>query len=472
MRIYEFPFESVKRDSNIIIYGAGAVGQTYLHQVLLTQYCKVISIIDINFNRYENMSCSVLPVTAVSSLDFDLIVIANDSPQIADEISHMLMDEYDVAAEKIVYERRYITPIPVISDTRKFLPESDLAYSQQYKYAIAINLNGGMGDYIIRKNNIAEVSLWDSNVLIDIYVNSGKASFAENLFCDISNINRIIDTNAEYYVMKRKYLAAFYFDTMLRVDFVNLGVLHNIPQKLGENLRNIWETYIAYGLEAGAILYSIHYARCEKDGLNCYTAYNRYRAFHSEDFRTSIPLITDYGKKIASLKLPSRYITLNYGWDKSNGAAQPAAKAWPLENFSELARLIKDKFPDVFVIQTGMKDSERIEHCDRYILGESIELIKFILRDATLHVDIEGGLVHLATQLGTKCVVLFGPTPVKYYGYDVNINIVSEKCKNCYWFVADCISCYRGMKKPECMDSILPMTVMEKVEEYLDAGIS
>ena len=65
MRIYEFPFESVKRDSRIIIYGAGSVGQTYLHQVSLTKYCKVIAIIDQDFARYGNLSCPVVPVSSV-----------------------------------------------------------------------------------------------------------------------------------------------------------------------------------------------------------------------------------------------------------------------------------------------------------------------------------------------------------------------------------------------------------------------
>ena len=469
MRMYEFPFESVRRDSNIIIYGAGLVGQTYLRQVSLTQYCTIVSVIDRNFARYENLAYRVSPISAVCLLDYDAIVIANDSPTIADEIKHMLIDEYNIAPEKLIYERRYIDPTPVISDTRNFLPESQLAFSQPHKYAIAINLNGGMGDYIIRKNNIQEVTLWDSDILVDLYVNHGRAEFAKNLFRDIANINCIVDTNAEYYVMQKKYLASFYFDTMLRVDFINEDALSYIPTILGKNLRDVREAFVSYGLESGAILYAIHYARCEKDRLNCYTAYNRYHAFHITNFKTSIPLDAMQGKKFEKMGL-SGYITLNYGWDKRDGSIRPAAKAWPLEYFSELARMIKERFPTVSVVQTGTKDAEKIANCDQYIFGESIELIKFVLRDSMLHIDSEGGLVHIATQLGTKCVVLFGPTPVKYYGYDVNTNIVSEQCHNCCWFVADCISCYRGMEKPECMYSILPETVMKKVEQYLQVG--
>ncbi|MBO6178664.1 MAG: glycosyltransferase family 9 protein [Selenomonadaceae bacterium] len=303
--------------------------------------------------------------------------------------------------------------------------------------------------------------------MIDIYVNQGKLEFAKNLFSDIPNINKIIEANSQYYMLKSKYLAALYFDAMLRVDHIDEGLLCDVPQVLRKNLQNIKKTCAAYGLESGAILYSIHYARCEKDGLNCYTSYNRYHAFHVTDFRTSVPLINDYEKNFKSLRL-SDYITLNYGWDKSNGVIRPAAKAWPLEYFSSLARMIKERFPKISVIQTGTKDAEKIEHCDQYIFGESIETIKYVLKNSLLHIDIEGGLVHIATQLGTKCIALFGPTPVKYYGYDVNINIVSEKCKNCYWLVGDCISCYRGMEKPECMYSISPSMVMDNVEEVLN----
>ena len=95
------------------------------------------------------------------------------------------------------------------------------------------------------------------------------------------------------------------------------------------------------------------------------------------------------------------------------------------------------------------------------------ELQNYILRGAAFHLDIEGGLVHLASQLDTKCVVLFGPTPIAYYGYQTNINIQAGECHGCYWLENDYQQCYRRMAKPECMHAITPELVMERVRSEL-----
>ena len=44
-----FPFEKVPVGSNIIIYGAGIMGQAYLRQVQLTNYCHLVGMVDRNY---------------------------------------------------------------------------------------------------------------------------------------------------------------------------------------------------------------------------------------------------------------------------------------------------------------------------------------------------------------------------------------------------------------------------------------
>ena len=90
-----------------------------------------------------------------------------------------------------------------------------------------------------------------------------------------------------------------------------------------------------------------------------------------------------------------------------------------------------------------------------------------VLKNTLFHLDIEGGLVHIATQLGTKCIVLFGPTVKEYYGYEENINISVGTCHNCWGLYTDVNRCARGMAEPECMYSIQPELVMGYVDEYL-----
>ena len=125
-------------------------------------------------------------------------------------------------------------------------------------------------------------------------------------------------------------------------------------------------------------------------------------------------------------------------------------------------------YPDIKVVQVGAKGFSRIEGCDTYALGYDLEVAKYVLKDSLLHIDCEGGLVHLATQLGTKCVVLFGQTPIKFYAYPDNINLSAGCCHNCYWLTNDFTTCYRGQSEPECMRAITPEMVMEAVRRYLD----
>ena len=92
-----------------------------------------------------------------------------------------------------------------------------------------------------------------------------------------------------------------------------------------------------------------------------------------------------------------------------------------------------------------------------------------ILRQSVLHIDIDGGLVHLATHMGTKCIVLFGPTPVSYYGYEENINLKAGNCHECYCLYPETNRCARDMEQPECMYSITPEAVAGAACTYLSS---
>lgn len=90
-------------------------------------------------------------------------------------------------------------------------------------------------------------------------------------------------------------------------------------------------------------------------------------------------------------------------------------------------------------------------------------MVKYILKNALFHLDCEGGLVHLATAIGTKCIVLFGPTPLKYYAYPQNVNIHTGVCEGCMdlsdnW-PYECIN----NKRQCCMYSITPEMVMKNI---------
>lgn len=467
MQQFLFPFKRVKRDSRIIIYGAGKVGQTYLHQVRLTQYCVVACIVDRDFQKFEQLDIRVIAPAEIKNEAYDYIVVAHGVPAIGNEIVANLIDQYMIPKERIVYERNLIQPVAVYRGEESIVLEGKWAFEQRDRYAIAIKLGGGIGDFIVRKNSVMKLACWHADLSLDIFVEPGKFEFTKTLFSDISCVNQIVPSMQEYSVQVKNYLAAFDFGLMLNVDFISDEKVERLPLELKHKIIIAYEASKTYNLSGDWKACAIHYARCEKDGLNCYTSYKRYGLYNENAILNTVPMLEQYRKSFEELNLHN-YITLNYGWDNRLGSMRPSAKVWPLEYYSMLATMIKRQYPNLQIVQIGMTDSSRIDNCDRYVFGESLEEVKYVLQGAMLHIDCEGGMVHLATQLGTKCIVIFGPTPVFYYGYKDNINIVSAMCKNCYWLVPDYISCYRKLEKPECMYSILPERVAGEVVKYLE----
>lgn len=467
MGVYLFPYSKVPKNSKIIIYGAGKVGQTYLQQILLTNYCDVICMIDKSFSLYQFLTVKVLDCKSALEEEFDYIIIANAKMEVAEKISLLLADEWGVPKDKIIYENNIFESRQHVHGIEHKVYQAcadKLAFLKTGKYPVAIHLEGGYGDYICRKNNIEEVSDWDKNILIDLYVGKGKKAFAEVLFSKIGKINLIVEEDELYYAEREKYLASFRFTAFLIVDFCNKIVFNALPNRLSEMLDTVTKEYNDYGLNDVGISLAVHYARCKKDNLNCFTAYNRYGAFNVLSSETEIPLLEHKEKDFLELNLGS-YITINYGWDRRQ--KNIPAKVWPIEHVRSLTKMIKSKCPNLIIVQLGLQDSPLLDGCE-HIIDMDIEVVKYVLLHSRLHIDCEGGLVHLATQLGTKCAVLFGPTPKDYYGYDCNINIDAERCKNCYWYVPDCISCYRKLEHPECMYELLPEYVMKCISDELE----
>ncbi|MEM0100777.1 MAG: glycosyltransferase family 9 protein [Candidatus Methanomethyliaceae archaeon] len=125
-------------------------------------------------------------------------------------------------------------------------------------------------------------------------------------------------------------------------------------------------------------------------------------------------------------------------------------------------------------MQLGAETSQRLQHVDIDLVGKTnLNDVVSILSESKLHLDNESGLVHIATSLGVKCCVCFGPTPVDFFGYEENINLAPAQCGGCWWSTRDWMEqCPRGFEKPICMESISPRLVTEKAYDFLEKIIS
>jgi SAM-dependent methyltransferase len=155
------------------------------------------------------------------------------------------------------------------------------------------------------------------------------------------------------------------------------------------------------------------------------------------------------------LKKP--YVTVHHGFDllflpaRTRNTDYGSTKNISMQQWRQIVSLIRKEGIDV--IQLGVAEEEQIDGVTHYLNGQtSLEETGLLIKHGLCHIDTEGGLVHLANAVHARCVVLFGPTPVEFFGYRQNINLAPLGCKAC-WFVTQnwLIECPRHTSGPECM---------------------
>ncbi len=462
---YLFPFEKISYGSKVIIYGAGVLGCDYLRQLLITGYCKIVGLIDVNYDKYRELVLPTFSPNKIKELEFDYVVIALRAHQSVPEITRVLK-EYGVKDNQIVFvgERDGVEIHKANNIQNRDKCNIEYAYNNS-SLSGAFYMNGGFGDAIICKRFVDEIISLLPGCKIDIF--HPKASkFLHSLFFNNSNINALIDDSGiDYSEKKEEYKFSFtlghYFPQIDNYD--ELYIKNRYP--VFYNKINRLKNRDTDAENSFNIPYIVRFLRNIYKGYDCYTGFSCDGIFEIHDNHVDIPFDVNYKSQYKELKL-NQYITINYGNGDSRDISL-VAKAWPLYRFSQFVRLFKKEYPAIKVIQLGDKGVDLIEGTDYQIMGKSLELVKYVLKGALLHIDIEGGLVHLASQLGTKCAVLFGPTDVRYYGYRNNINISVGNCHNCCYLYNQGNRCARDMKEPECMYSITPEIVMEHVDDYM-----
>lgn len=340
--------------------------------------------------------------------------------------------------------------------------------SDSNKILIAFYPTGGFGDYIISSKLLDELLILATPCRIDVYCENleyGNAIYGNRPGVSILpytcyHINRSfydLSLKVEHFVHVLECNA--YKIAKISPEFMDL------VEALGKSMR-----IVRPDIEQQCYREAIHFKRCELKKINRWTELRHENIFEINDQWTYINLDDKYKKSLNDINITKeKYITINRGAD-SMGRSSMQTKVWPESYYVEFIKLFKMKYPDIKVIQLGSLKNTKIKGVDIYILGENLETIKWILKYSLLHLDCEGGLVHLATQLATKCAVLFGPTPFHFYSYPQNINIISEKCCNCMGTHDDwAFSCYRGFKDVECMYAITANTVMNRIKKYIDS---
>lgn len=459
------PIDSIPKGANIVLFGAGKIGQLFWKQNQLIDWCHISLVVDTNYHTVENFPTEVGNPEEIFKLeDIDYVLIAVLSKTSRKEIRKILQ-EGGIPAEKIIEELDCYFENDNIE--RTIIYNNAEVNSQEEILKIGLDFRGLMGDCIIFLKFYQELVQIAPKSEIDVFNSNIKV--LESIMYGQKNqgcIKEKLPPRKEY--QQYDVIVQLLFEPFLL--WINFDKVQNVCPELARRMILLSEyqkndyAYSPVSQYSKRII--VDRARLQK--RNRYTLMRVANAFEIKDQYVDFYINPEYEEEYRNLELNKPYITFNYGANTGGHADCCQIKMWPYEYHISLNKMLKKRFPNVEIIQLGAADVKRIPYSDRYILGRHLDVAKQVLQNAVCHFDCEGGLVHMATQLGTKCFVVFGPTPVWFFGYDRNENIAPKFCGECKGLVKDWYTRCFLYDKPECMYSITPKYVFALIKKYLE----
>ncbi len=434
-----------------IIYG---LGNNYIkNYTWIKNNYNVIALIDGDIKKQgtEIDGLIIKSFKDIPSIDYDVVII---TPNDCFEITQNLVN--------VGVERNKILHLPEL-----------LKVSNKDKLKILIEVTGGLGDKLIGINYIYyfKKTFTTVNTSLVLAVDA-KRSIPEDIVKGISFID-------EYLQIDKKNLFEDYCDLYIEII--------RYPKVLFANKKKIAlinPSLIDYILlcEKYEIFNERYFERniIPDGGSALYEELFQRNRLQQPDIYGTLGITKEYGFEICIERniltklnlLGKNFITVHRGCDEKY-YSQNATKLWLWDYYSELLNLIKRHYPKIIIVSIGAKyEKEDLSlPVDIDLIGKtSVKEWLALLKYSKLHIDSEGGNVHLRKVLnGGKSIVIFGPTSDKFFGYQSNINIRSNACPYpCEWATLDWSKkCLLGDGVPRCMKSILPEDVFAKVKQEL-----
>lgn len=332
--------------------------------------------------------------------------------------------------------------------------------------AIVAHIQGGMGDVVLACRFLCRLS---ETHAIDFAVEHHNPGLV-TLF--LKNHPRFIGASAAQYNINEPLCAA-------RLRIANLVSVEHIGQSAPETLRRdlaaadmFLMPYRQY-ISASPFLDGILSDRLTAAGMHrhdsCFVQFGL--DYGLEDFLRPEPttlteILDRYGL------ISNEYVTIADGWDAGFGfldGRRPTKALKPDFNLLVVEQL-HAFFPDLILVQLGdTRTGDDIPSIDVNLRGKtSLSDTLMLLAGARLHIDIEGGLVHLAKAAGTTSMVFFGPTNPAFFGYPDNFNRIADyPCVNCYWSTNTWMAICPLRKNKICMDYHDPVAAAKCASTFL-----
>jgi hypothetical protein len=347
--------------------------------------------------------------------------------------------------------------------------------------AIAFLVTGSLGDHIAAARFVRDLSKHAQPFVFDVY--SSRPAAARWLFSAFPSCRACYDEANSWDENRHNYPLGLWV-----MQFVSIDRDHYDPVRL--RLANAVLADVAAAIDKAEAQYELFIATTPRtDSLLArratFMGVGRNRISHSIAGLAYGGDALDIGSLVGVLDRfdvdGRRYITVHNGFDADYAflpkgapaaASERSTRAYPA--FDRVIALLKAEFRDLTVVQLGGQSSQPLGRADvplinRTSLGETAEL----LRGSLLHLDSEGGLVHLASAVGTRCCVVFGPTSVPYLSYKDNMNLSPPACGDCWWTTDDWqTNCPRGLLTPQCLAERTPESIVDAVRPVLAAAVA
>ena len=342
---------------------------------------------------------------------------------------------------------------------------------------VAFRLTGGIGDYLVAARYIRDLLRVAGDFRFDVY--SSQPSVAAWVFSEFPQCNNCYD---EYFSWDRKftrypiamYLTMFAFvykDTLkpTHVPARNIKLL-DICEKL-ERFRPSIEPFILYHPRMDAFLgrKAVFMGAQRHNFVHVMSG----MPYGGDELRVKMD-----DKALAKYNLENQpYITVHNGFNTLQkdwvGKGRRATKCYP--HYNALVMQLRARFPELKVVQLGTADtSEAITGVDYNLISRTtLAECATILSHSLLHIDNEGGFVHLAACLDVKSCVIFGPTDAEFFSYEDNINVAPKFCGGCWWVTEDWLGqCPRGYETPRCLSEQPPEAIAELLTPELTKALN
>lgn len=351
--------------------------------------------------------------------------------------------------------------------------------SKENTIKIAVKVNGGFGTVLVRANYLYCLKKYLNDCETEIYAYAHKIPEINDAIFRGSDVFTAYYEEEAFRSIKHKD-----FDLVFELDLY-VRILYADEQKIKKSakLKEILDTWYTFQNDEVNRLYyrelrqskPYEYRKLIRNGKTVLNSADEGEIL-GIDTEYSMPIHIEGDEKLVlqscGLKVGQRYITIQRG-NNPKLATNESPKLWPVDHFEVLARIIKENHPEITIVQLG----ESTEHCKSFD-GVDINLVgqttwndlKVLLKYAVLHIDSECGMVHLRKALHAgPSLVIFGPTPVKFFGYSGNINIKGNGCPD---FCAELredweYRCIRGEKPAPCMTSVTPEMAYESIRSLL-----